>query len=95
MTRTIGVISAMLLAGLSAYCFITYLKTTGYTPTFALVTFAVGALYGILTGLNEGINKMFSIKQFFIYKLLTYFSIAYNKIYFRDSLKNFNSIHTF
>lgn len=54
MARTAGVVSALILACLSVYCFVQYFQSNGLAPTFALVTFLVSAIYGALIGLDEG-----------------------------------------
>lgn len=61
MARTVGVLSALLLACVSILCFIQYFKSTGGELSFAMVTFAVGAIYGAIIGLDEGLYTVFQL----------------------------------
>lgn len=63
MARTVTVISALLLACLSIFCCYQYFQSNGGTPSFAMVTFAVGAIYGGFVGLDESLYLFFQLSQ--------------------------------
>lgn len=62
MARVAGVVSALLLACISIYCFLQFFQMTSGSPSFAIVTFAVSAVYGSLVGINEGESAVFEKK---------------------------------